>query len=1833
MDNVIQFYIELNDRMSSQLRTLKTDFESIVNDIQSIAETMVTGVESSFTKLNKAVTKSLSIDSAILTKSFNAAIKNLRASVTGMTPVKVPVNLDITGTAIGAALGTAIGTQLGKISVPDFEAKLTPRIGGFGPVKQKLADLRREVADWFKAEKQAIPLRFSEKLSNVSFPKGGLDRLRDKLAEKISKKLAITGIDVSNLNAALEDVADDFALNIDAVVGEALMSVSLNAADAFVERIRDGLEGFGGIGGPAGPAGPTGAGPFGGPFGLNIESGRKSKVLRELLQGAKPANVGTAMTELATDLSSEIQLTDEQKIKFLSTALGRTVDSADWITKGKWEAFKPKDVGEGAKLKRDLRTPDEGGVLGQITKYLMKPTVPELAAGGMTSSSLSGGLPSVLHANEMVLPYDKAEKSLAEIIKNLFKGGVIGALGAALSFKQVASISGVDPAGLGAVGTIAPAFARGVASDRQKIEYARAGDELNAALAERTRIEEDIMYSEHHIEAMRSELATLHYRADRSDYRQLSRHIKKNEDVLARELDAHEDAAAAVDRATKGYNQLYLTLFRYDRETQARIREIFGMGPAGQPQTAGAAQLPPGFTRTEIEPEAKVGALDIIASRAFAQQGQEAGGLMDYGEMFAVVQAAIASGDSALDVQQLLRISTSETGASFADLNHVLATYTTIMRKADLSTEAGVKTFHTARGAITNLGKRLRDSRKQVVGNTVDYSDFNLELTDMIDRTDNAASMADMLAKAHADSANSTNKMTASFAGLLREAKNLAPLMLTIAGAKVSARVDTSLIGTQQQLVNNQDAWVDYRDIATKVMAETRLKIEDVGKIMTVAARRGFESREEIEKFAMTVGHMAVTAKGMGADVESAVGTAAYTFKRLGIDVSDMDVAFSHMIKSSTAGALTLSELNSTISQNIEWMQLEGSTSAQATLRMARFAGALQAVSESFGTAQQGAAGVQDLMQMVVAMADPAQWSGPVAAQITTLLHYAGMSFDQLMGKIHSRDFAGVMLDLVRALKAVPTEQVEQFGSAIEGLIGVSHEAIMQLKVDPGVADRLQRTLASIDQAGMGANDLARGVDEYNKNLNESVDLLKGKFTRAVDESFGTVKNFLVYIVDKVNFILDSYQKLPTFVKGAVGSASLLVATGLLIKTIGTFVLTMKGVVLAMTAAARTFAAGSVAGGAAGGLGKGAVSGGLGGAAAAGGLKAGAAKLGVYAVLAAGAAAFWSMGKDLWKESKGEFRLDQSSMKKFAAFFGMDEIYKSFIDESEEKALRENRLVSYAKSNSEHLRRVALATGEMAKRGRDEIDEAKALTASTNSLLQQYLSGPRAADAPPGGHSIWVQTGPREGYRTTTGELPAGGLGMQGAIDRVIEQLMAAQVRDSMGVPRAVTRPEAIERIEGAMADRIAQFTEGIQGIEREDIAAMYAPEFLRQVIESLLERVNFGGSEYAMQASIITDEMQAALRGRAGPIESMYPHALPGITAAELDRRMRTPSAGGAFGGFDTGRGAVELAMQAEYERVRADATRMEITNRLYWDRALAIQHAQVAQLDRLNASLGEGEEFSDEVQGDVDRLRMSAGWLTRDLRAFQSIVDLLAGEGEGWQAEWRKITEHYLELAQDMRTLFPDVELTPETTEMMTRTAIERWAQDRAMAELPESWQAQMRTLRLVHPEGTTRRIRLQTQRLLDEFWNVLLDSAISEADQAQAYATLVNNLQALVGNPNELARVLENASRLPWLRDRVRAAQAAEGTESTEDEIHEQDRKSIQYNRKEDLRLVGEDYASDGLGGKNQIVVNADAPKTVAILTAILNLLNEEATLNRRKPKAESVNPFFRKMLLGG
>lgn len=1141
-DNVIQFYIELNDNMSAKLKGLKGDFEDAFDGIAAVAEKMVASIENAFTNLDFSGAK----------ESFSKTIKSLRDNARSRKPIKIPIEFSVAKAAAGSAAGALLGSLLGGTA--SVKAPVKVSIGAFGAITGPLQELRKKIKDWFQGDRQTIPLRFSTAITAQTFGgKGGMETIRTNLKNRLGIDLMITGIDIPSgkrseikdnflrklgtirplisKNPAFEDGVDSyrqaFTDAIHASIGPALTDASQAAADVFVQTIMAGLsmaahappaqkamEMFhAGIQFPPGQAGERWSG--------KIQQGK----FREAVQGW----MGAAGDPEAQKIAFLSALTGEKPSKF---------KGAEWFKQTKIDLTQLGGVGEVSEIKQMERTPGaQQGIFSNLFGSIARGTlIPPLAEGGEIPESVDEVLVR-LHGGEAVLPYAKAEKSISDIIRNsLERGGEFAPGG----------LSGIFSGGTVRVElVVSPDFTRTI--DAAKDIFSKGTPEQVKAFNEAAQAYLAVMSQYEPLLKQQAELKEQLAGfgvggATGTPYVGL-------EVALNQVTDAIDAMKGSVKDVTQAYEATHDAAFKYRMALEREINAVLaGSGGAG-----GYRNIPTGINLggPKFSPEAQNVALGAISIRSLAQTGETSGGDVAFREMAAAIEAAKVAGGSWVEIQGLITASAGGAEQGYSSVGKAMAAYESIMSKANVETVAGARAFATARQALINLTKRLEDNQKSVEGTAGEYSSVNLQLNELIDRAKGSVNAMDKLKRAEEGNTASAARMTLSFRGLLSEAKKLAPVLMTFAGAKVSARIDTALMSTREQLVNNEAEWSQYRDIALDVMGKTGLSIDEVGKIMTTAARRGFESRHDIEEFTNTVAMVAVSAKGMSADVESATSMAAYNFKRLGIQVSDYDSAFSQLIMSSREGALTLSDLNTVIGGNIEWLQKTGETSEQATRRMSRFAGAAQVLSESFGTAAQGATAVNELMTVVTALADPAQYGGPIAAEMTTLLQYAGVSFEELMAKVQRRDFASVIQDLAFAMQQVPTEQVNQFGTAIEGLIGVSRETLMQFKMDPTITRRLEQTLAAIDMAGMSTDEMVEAMARYNLSLEQSINVLKGQFAQAADGAFGTVKDALNFIVQKVALLLNWFNNLPAGIQSAVGIFAAVASLTLLVGTMG----------------------------------------------------------------------------------------------------------------------------------------------------------------------------------------------------------------------------------------------------------------------------------------------------------------------------------------------------------------------------------------------------------------------------------------------------------------------------------------------------------------------------------------------------------------------------------------------------------------------------------------------------------------------------------------------------------
>ena len=131
MDNVIEFYVRLNDQVTSGLKQLKRGWEQVTDEMSAVAHDMVASIEYAFENAFKRV----DVDKTFVSK-FRKGITSVHRESRRMRPIKIPIEADFSKAVLGTALGAMIGASIGKIDIPEqaVKAKLRPEIGSFGKV-------------------------------------------------------------------------------------------------------------------------------------------------------------------------------------------------------------------------------------------------------------------------------------------------------------------------------------------------------------------------------------------------------------------------------------------------------------------------------------------------------------------------------------------------------------------------------------------------------------------------------------------------------------------------------------------------------------------------------------------------------------------------------------------------------------------------------------------------------------------------------------------------------------------------------------------------------------------------------------------------------------------------------------------------------------------------------------------------------------------------------------------------------------------------------------------------------------------------------------------------------------------------------------------------------------------------------------------------------------------------------------------------------------------------------------------------------------------------------------------------------------------------------------------------------------------------------------------------------------------------------------------------------------------------------------------------------------------------------------------------------------------
>jgi len=1130
--NAIEFVLQVNDMMTPTLQASRKSFRAFKQSILGLTKNLVEGVTKALESIGEEIKEAFSFQN--LHENFVRGIRTLNKRLKTKEAIRVPLEFDVTiagaSTALAALIaGKLIGEQAGKLQTKKFDYDLQIKVAKFDIEDTKLTDLRNAIIKRFS--RQPIPLVFSNKVSGRTFG-GDLSGFRERLQKKIAGKnglpievrLVISKEEktrfrnalmraveaaVETLNEELEDSAVGFGINLlDAVeefckaltecfdkntenFGDSLYKKASEAADVFHSIVYDSAALFSRTihdaairvgmtiaqmtGAPVGlafqgvftrePGAPPGSARFGGIKLQGFHTGEKRTAARYVTPSVLQRQEKTIKDILAKGFESGASF--EEIRHNIAQALVEALKLKD-VDKESFQrlvnAIQPR-LGKVEKEAGGTALGETVISIGEVVRKFFS-NLPHFAQGGtVTAPGAPGGGKGPKRGDAKSV---FANLHIGEFVLTSFT-----VVGVAAVLKKVADNT-----------------EEVLRKFENEIKTVTADDALNDLIKELTK----------EIQGKNKEF------------------IEKLKEALKPLVGVPYGATGAI--AVGGLKEYALKKTAGNKLSEQMLDAAAAL-KTFVPELQLAFQqalLTKATTPEEIafgEEAAKFGDEEVLKKVYYVDL-----------ERIAAAADAIARTNEMFGEAANISLKVTEAYENYdnaADaLSSTMSSLAAAMKKANLKTKEGREAFEKSSEAMKGMIAFLKKKAgKQFEETGNKFDNLYLSLMAAAEGFERMHDEAEKSAKKTKSLDDTIKELSGQLLDLKRNLRALIPAMLTVSGIKIAGKLDSMFINVQQRLGATGAMWSKFRDITQDIRVETGLTLEDLNKIMMIGARRGFgETPEMMRQFAESVSKARIALQGLGATTDTLNTLAGYLFPRLGIEVEDFDRAFNQLLLTGRQGSLQIEDINQLLSENIQWLQLLGSSSDDGVTRLGRFSAAAQVLSRSMGDAQSSVRAVSGIMNMLTAIADPAQFSGPVSSLITTLQKYSGVTRETLENMVRTGDFMGAVTALITALQQIPEEQIHQFGTDLLSIIGLEREAVQAIRADKTILTRLRQTGQALKEGRDNANALNEAFGQGVSTLDQALNRLKQAAKVLGERIFLPAVTFVTDMLDSFNTII-----------------------------------------------------------------------------------------------------------------------------------------------------------------------------------------------------------------------------------------------------------------------------------------------------------------------------------------------------------------------------------------------------------------------------------------------------------------------------------------------------------------------------------------------------------------------------------------------------------------------------------------------------------------------------------------------------------------------------------------
>lgn len=510
-----------------------------------------------------------------------------------------------------------------------------------------------------------------------------------------------------------------------------------------------------------------------------------------------------------------------------------------------------------------------------------------------------------------------------------------------------------------------------------------------------------------------------------------------------------------------------------------------------------------------------------------------------------------------------------DTQAAFEQLSAAIGS-------ANLKTEEGRDVYVASRIALNELsdaiGDRLAPDFESLTG---EQQKSALALATTKAQIDDASAAFDKLDRESRKAGRGAGNFGSAINRLRSNIRTFGFVFGTFLGVNMVRQADAAFLEVRQRLNEGGDDWFAFRDRMLDVGADVGATWAETGSAAVMGLRRGIPD-EELERFTEITTRFGTVARMLQADVGQASGFAGMMFRRLNVEVEDMDEVFNSFIVSGRRGMLMFGDLSNIISRNVEWFQVAGSTSLETSNRLMRFAGAAQVLSQYLGDSQSAAAATNEMMSRLTQLADPQVLRDYGGALLSLLANYgseAANSFEEIVDLLQRRDYPALLHSVMTAAMQVPEDQIRQLGTAIENVIGLPHEIVRAMRVDPRMADRLAEMLALVDQNRDSTEALAQAEEQYRDTLEYSLRILRRTGEMVVIKVLRPIAQFLTDAVGVVSHFLQGLPPAAFTVLSAGAQIAAIVGLGAVIFKFAMALTPVGAAILGLTVALTAIAA------------------------------------------------------------------------------------------------------------------------------------------------------------------------------------------------------------------------------------------------------------------------------------------------------------------------------------------------------------------------------------------------------------------------------------------------------------------------------------------------------------------------------------------------------------------------------------------------------------------------------------------------------------------------------------